>query len=189
MLRVSGLRKCYGDVCPIKDLSFDLREGIWVIYGPNGSGKTTLMSLLSGVASPTSGDVHVEGSVSYMPQEPMLYEEYKVKDYVTLLKSSGDDWEILTSLLNSLGINLDSHVYSLSYGTKKALFMGIILATRADVYLLDEPFLGVDSERRGILLKYLLSRAKGKIAIVTESERILKPTHVMSGGALVEAVD
>ena len=186
MLRVNGLKKCYGKICPLKNINFYVEGGLKVIYGRNASGKTTLMEILAGMLPYTTGKIELTGMVSFMPQEPMLYEEYRIKDYETLLHyMSGNEKQYL-KMISELEIDQHSHVYSLSYGMKKAVFMSIVLSVNADIYLLDEPFLGIDAQRRTVLLNFLQKISDKAIVLVTESEKILTPNWILKGGVLVE---
>ena len=185
MLKANRLKKCYKSICPLRNVNLHLEKGLKVIYGRNASGKTTLMETLSGILSPTDGIVEVEGSISFMPQEPMLYEEYRIRDYALLLHHMNADEVQYVKMVKRLEINMDTHAYSLSYGTKKAVFMAIVLSVNAENYLLDEPFLGIDINRRGILLNFLYRIANKKAILMTESEKILLPDWILDGGILV----
>ena len=62
-LTVRHLAKAYGFLWALKDVSFDLPAGeVVALLGPNGSGKTTLLKLLSGLISPTTGEIVLDGS-------------------------------------------------------------------------------------------------------------------------------
>ena len=62
VLEVRNLRKSFGGIVAVDDVSFDVREGeILGIIGPNGSGKSTLFNCILGQLQPTSGEVHIEG--------------------------------------------------------------------------------------------------------------------------------
>ncbi|WP_370652349.1 ABC transporter ATP-binding protein [Herminiimonas sp.] len=62
LLSVSSLHKRFGGVEAVKDVSFDIDAGIvYSVIGPNGAGKTTLFNLITGVYTPTSGEIHLDG--------------------------------------------------------------------------------------------------------------------------------
>ena len=62
LLRVEGLTKHFGGVNAVEDLDFEVREGtVQSIIGPNGAGKTTLFNLITGIYTPTRGEVLFEG--------------------------------------------------------------------------------------------------------------------------------
>ena len=62
-LTVRHLAKAYGLLWALKDVSFELPAGeVVALLGPNGSGKTTLLKLLSGLISPTAGEIALDGS-------------------------------------------------------------------------------------------------------------------------------
>ncbi len=186
MLQVKNLKKCYGKFCPLKDINLSLSKGLWVIHGVNGSGKTTFMQILSGLIRETDGYLEIEGSMSFMPQEPMLYEEYRVKDYALLLNFMGGDGGSYLDMMDEIGVERRAYVHTLSYGTKKAVFLGIVLNIPSDIYLLDEPFLGIDSGRRERIEERMRSIAEDSLILITESERTLEPDFILEGGVLNE---
>ena len=88
MIEVSGLRKQFGDLVAVNDVSFTARPGeIFGLLGPNGAGKTTTLSCISGLLRPTGGRISIQGhdvvtdgkaarrSLGVVPQEIALYEE------------------------------------------------------------------------------------------------------------------
>ncbi|GAB4360145.1 MAG: ABC transporter ATP-binding protein [Gammaproteobacteria bacterium] len=63
LLTVTDLDKAFGGVLAISSLSFEVEEGIvYAVIGPNGAGKTTLFNMLCGIYTPTSGEIHFEGT-------------------------------------------------------------------------------------------------------------------------------
>ena len=88
MVEVEQLRKVYGDLSAVDDVSFTARPGeIFGLLGPNGAGKTTTISCICGLLTPTAGHVRVLGkdvvhdgvaartSLGVVPQELALYED------------------------------------------------------------------------------------------------------------------
>lgn len=97
MIEVSHLTKQYGNHLAVDDVSFTVADGqICGLLGPNGAGKSTIMNILTGYLSATSGQVTVAGHplpeeadaakacVGYLPEQPPLYPEMTVQEYLTL---------------------------------------------------------------------------------------------------------
>ena len=96
MIEVSHLTKQYGNHLAVDDVSFTVADGqICGLLGPNGAGKSTIMNILTGYLSATSGQVTVAGHplpeeadaakacVGYLPEQPPLYPEMTVQEYLT----------------------------------------------------------------------------------------------------------
>jgi ABC-2 type transport system ATP-binding protein len=85
IIEVRGLTKCFGDVCAVKDISFELRRGeILGILGPNGAGKTTTMHMLLGLTTPSSGDIKIFGLNPEKNREEILGRINFSSSYVSL---------------------------------------------------------------------------------------------------------
>ncbi len=188
MILVENLWKRYGRFFVLRDVVLHIERGLFYIYGLNGSGKSTLMNILSGFDKSYTGKIRVDGRISFSPQEPKLYEDFKVEDYSHLLKSLSGNGEVFNDMCERLNIKTYQKTHSLSHGIKKALSVIIAVSMNADVYLFDEPLLGVDERRRKIIMGRLEEIGKGgKIVIATESEKIVKPDFVLQGGKLNES--
>src|SRR5262245_57049091 len=98
MLRASHLRKSYGGVLALQDLSFTAAPGQTIgLLGPNGSGKSTTINLLPGLIRPSTGSVAWEGVdihdelvayqslIGYVPEEPRLYAYLSAPEYLRLV--------------------------------------------------------------------------------------------------------
>jgi ABC-2 type transport system ATP-binding protein len=187
MILIKNLYKAYGSTPVLSGLNLSIEKGITVIYGRNGAGKTTFLKILTGIEAQDSGSVEIKGEIGYMPQEPALYEEYRVSDYILLVRSMGGRWMDLKELLHKLRIGENISTWKLSYGMKKSLYLSVILTADTDVYLLDEPFMGIDKYRREVFMDFIERNMEEKTILMVESEEILPPTYVLEGGRIIEA--
>src|SRR4051794_28551003 len=93
MLEVRHLRKSYGAITAVDDVSFSVGAGELVaVLGPNGAGKTTTVSIISGLVTPERGDVRIDGQplrgdsdpgkrrIGLVPQDLALYDELSARD-------------------------------------------------------------------------------------------------------------
>ncbi len=127
------------------------------IMGPSGSGKSTLLKLMSGIIKPSSGDVLIDKGVriSYLPQEPVLFEHLSTidnalyfkrirscRDKVLACKKSGqfDAWSAMLCLDFA---DLEKDCRSLSGGEVQRLVLLRALTVQPDILLLDEPCTGL----------------------------------------------
>jgi len=186
MIKTIGLGKCFKKNCVLKNITINIENDLTVIYGKNGSGKTTFMEVLVGIQKPTQGEVEIIGPVSYMSQEPMLYDEFKVKDYALLVKSICGNREMYRDLIKRLHISPNATIHTLSYGTKKSVFLAMVLSTDSENYILDEPFLGIDAQRRSVFREIIEEKSKNSTVLMTESETVLSPRYILKGGILYE---
>ena len=79
VLEVRNICKTYqaqnGEIEALKDINFDVKQGEYIsIIGPSGCGKSTLLSIISGLESKTSGEIHIDGKIGYMLQKDNLLE-------------------------------------------------------------------------------------------------------------------
>ena len=103
-LKVSNLCNKYGNVEVLKDISFEVEEGLVGILGPNGAGKTTALKLLTTLFAIQSGEVflndlnyrkklkEVRGNIGYLPQDFSTYENLKGREFLEIIGSLKLDW-------------------------------------------------------------------------------------------------
>ena len=190
LVTISGLSKAYGHFMALNNLNLNIPRGrIIGLLGPNGSGKTTLIKLLNGLLTPSSGQILIDGNapgvetkkkVSYLPERTYLTSSRTVIDLVEYFEDFYDNFnrEKAMSMLESLQINLNSRLKTLSKGTKEKVQLVLVMSREADLYILDEPIAGVYPAARDFILKTIIGN-------YNENASILLSTHLISD---IEAV-
>jgi energy-coupling factor transport system ATP-binding protein len=156
--RVENLEYRYDGVPAVRGLSLSVRRGeVTALMGRNGSGKTTLLKLIAGLVHPQRGAIHVDARAAYVPQDAdgLLFAP-TVKDELR-----GQPDEVVAPFRSSL------HRYprDLSSGERQQLAIAVV-ATQADLLLLDEPTRGLDPLVKKALSAFLQMRADAGAAIV-----------------------
>ncbi|KAI8419781.1 hypothetical protein MSG28_008441 [Choristoneura fumiferana] len=185
-IQIQNITKAFPRHVALSDVTLDIYKGeITVLLGHNGAGKTTLMSIITGLMSPTSGRVLVNGKdtrsqqkevrsqLGLCPQHNLFFSDLTVLEHVmffTLIKGGtyGDARVSAENLLKKLNLQdkIDARTDQLSGGMKRRLQLACALAGGASVLVLDEPTSGLDVETRRELWDLLLVRhgAAGTLA-------------------------
>ena len=207
---VKNLTKRYGDFTAVDDLSLSVSRGqILGFIGPNGAGKTTAISVLVGLARPTSGSASIAGVdcshethrikqlVGYMPDVFGSYDNMRVTEYLDFFGAAygiGRQQrrkrvdEVLE--ITNAGWMRDRFVESLSHGMKQRIGIARTMLHDPEVLILDEPANGLDPSARIEMREILLRLADaGKTLIVTshilpELARICNRVAIISHGKL-----
>ena len=191
-----------------EDLDLELgSRGLYVMSGESGKGKTTFFRLLTGIYPYESGTLCLFGrslreyslkslrsQIVYMTQEDALFQG-TVRDNI-LWRTRADDERIL-ALLGRLGLDrwilglekgLDTHVVNggaeFSGGQRKCLLLARALLEDSAVYLLDEPFAGVDRQHSLLIWKELDRVARNALVIAISHDQSL-PEGAAEGGILL----
>jgi len=193
ILEVHNLSASYNRKPVLWDIDFRLGAGQLVgIVGPNGSGKTTLLKNIMGLMDPDSGYVRLFGEelkkvrdrVSYVPQRetvdwqfPVSVREvvemgrYRTDNLMRRLRRS--DHELVDQALEKVGMleYASRQINQLSGGQQQRVFLARSLAQDADLYLMDEPFVGVDAATESSILEVLSDlRSAGKTVVIVHHD-------------------
>ena len=207
ILESREITKVFGSVRAVDQVSLQLDKGhVYAMLGPNGSGKTTWMKMAAGLIKPTSGEMLFEGApvsiesrrhVAYMSTEPYFYAWMTVKDVGKYYQDFFEDfsYDRYLALLKKMDLTEEMKTKSLSSGMMAKLKIAVTLARDARVYMLDEPFNGIDLLARDEIRSCILEKASEEKLLllsshlVEEMEAIADWAVFLKEGKLIQAVD
>jgi len=157
-LEILNLAKTYpGGVTALRPTSLSVPAGDrLVLLGPSGSGKSTLLRLLIGLETPDAGEILVDGvridqlpphkrGIAFVPQRPALYPQMTVRrNLQTVLERPSLALPAPTIELLRLGDLLNRYPHQLSGGETQRVVLAKLLIRKVGIWLLDEPFSGLD---------------------------------------------
>jgi ABC-2 type transport system ATP-binding protein len=188
-VKLSHVRKAFGDVQAVKDVSFEVHPGeIFGLLGPNGAGKTTTIRMMLDIFRPDGGEVAVFGGaltedkknrIGYMPEERGLYKDLKLEPtlvYLATLKGidASTAQERITPWLERFDLSdyRQSKIQELSKGMQQKAQIIATLLHDPDLLVIDEPFSGLDPVNTR-LVKDIIDELRG------EGKTIIMSTHQM----------
>ena len=137
----------------VKDISFSVERGEAVaLLGPIGSGKTTLIRSILRFVKPSSGTITVDGKAFYIPANTSIY---PTTTGIHLCHLSSCNPTHLQLLSRQWHIPTDKVLTHLSEGERKSLFWAVAMSTGATLILADEPWQGIDVERRMYIKQHI----------------------------------
>jgi ABC-type uncharacterized transport system ATPase subunit len=192
ILQITSLRKSFGGVRAVDGVDLVLGCGeLCCIIGPNGAGKSTLFQLLSGQILPTTGKIVFDGKdvtfahpferarsgIAVKVQSLGIFQDLTVDHNlrIPLMRrlSPREMPKAIDDLLRQVGLQgLNSvHARELSHGQKQWLALGMALAMRPKLLLLDEPTAGMSSEETRLTTEIIrASNAQGSAVVVIEHD-------------------
>jgi ABC-2 type transport system ATP-binding protein len=210
MLKLTNLRKAFGDTVAVDDLTLHIERGeVFGLLGPNGAGKTTTVNLAVGLLKPDSGSVEVNGQgsptdpevrrqIGVAPQALAIYEdlsgEANVRFFGRMNGLSGSRLrERVGWALDFVGLTDRRRSRSGDYsgGMKRRLNLAIALVHDPMLLLLDEPTVGVDPQSRNAIFDRILDlSAEGRTIVYTthymeEAQRLCERVAIMDRGKLL----
>ena len=214
-IRVSHLIKLYGDKAAVDGLSFTVPRGCFFGFlGPNGAGKTTTIKMLMGIAPPTSGSIellglpiparaeNVKARIGLVPDESLLFDHLTGLEFVEFVGrmygldravAAGRSRELLA--LFELDGSPRKLIGEYSKGMRKRAAMAAALIHRPQLFLMDEPFEGVDAVGARLMKEILLDQVRQGATIFLTShvlevvERLCTRVAIISHGHLVMEAD
>lgn len=172
-IKVSGLKKSYGNHVVLNGLNFCVKQGeIFALLGVNGAGKTTTLECIEGLRKYDGGSITVYGKTGIQLQSASLPEHMKALEAVKLF-AKWNKAPLDETMLNILGINelAKKQYYQLSTGQKRRLHLALALTRNPDILFLDEPTAGLDVEGRFSLHEQIRQlKATGKTIILASHD-------------------
>ena len=179
MIELIHIVKHFGDVVAVNDLSLTVNRGeFFVVLGPNAAGKTTTIKILTGLIKPTSGiarvagfDVHAEPlevkrRMAYVPDFPFLYDKLTPWEFFRFI---GQLFRMDMASIQSKGRELierfnlgdfsNKTIEGLSHGTRQRVAIASALLHDPEVFVIDEPMVGLDPHHARVVKDILKERS------------------------------
>ena len=192
MIELIHLVKRFGDLVAVNDLSLIVPRGeFFAVLGPNAAGKTTTIKLLAGLLKPTSGSARVAGydvqtqplearkRLAYVPDFPFLYDKLTPWEFLRftgqLFQMASERIEFaaqaLVARLN-LGAYLNQPIEGLSHGTRQRVTIASALLHDPEVFVIDEPMVGLDPQHVRVVKDILKERSLQGMTVFVSTHQL-----------------
>lgn len=205
MIEAVNLRKSYGSLLAVDDLSFNARPGeVLVFLGPNGAGKSSAMRMLSGFLLPSSGSASICGHdvvnesiaakrcLGYLPEGAPLYGELSTEEFLRFVaRARGMDKQAQRSRINAVLERLSlkgvaqQTIETLSKGFKRRVGLAAAILHEPSVLILDEPTDGLDPNQKHEVRVLIRELAKERTVLL--STHILEEVEAVCTRAIIIA--
>jgi ABC-2 type transport system ATP-binding protein len=192
VIELNHLVKKFGELLAVNDVSLAIPRGeFFAVLGPNAAGKTTTLKLLAGLMKPTSGYARVGGfdvqqqplearrRMAYVPDFPFLYDKLTPWEF---FRFTGQLFGMPEQRLTANGreliarFNLEPFVNKpiegLSHGTRQRVAIVSALLHDPEVFIIDEPMVGLDPQHARIVKDILKERARAGMAVMVSTHQL-----------------
>lgn len=185
MIQIKNLSKKYGSKLVLNSIDMEFEKGkVYGIVGENGAGKTTLFRCISGLESYkgqiTSDFDKLKNTTGLLLTEPFFFSKITGTEYIRLLANARQIELMDIADNNIFDLPLNQYATTYSTGMKKKLALTAILLQENEVYVLDEPFNGVDIQSN-LMITELIKKMK------TLEKTVIISSHIFS--TLAETCD
>ncbi len=185
MIKISNVTKKFGGFTAVNNLSLEIRKGeFFGFLGPNGAGKTTTIKMMTGLFSPTAGQILLGGKdiqtepldakiiTGYIPDQPFLYEKLTGREF--LYFSAGlyrMDHRIATATIDDLARLFefdgwfDRRTENYSQGMRQRVAIAAALLHDPKVLIIDEPMVGLDPRSAHLVKNILKHKSRDGVSI------------------------
>ena len=206
VLEMKNVRKSFGSLEVLKDISLNVKEGEVVsILGPSGSGKSTLLRCATQLETMTSGNLSYMGETDpkkMMPYYGLVFQNFNLFPHYSVMKNITDApihtqkrnkeevYQQAEALLKKLGLEGKENAYpcQLSGGQQQRVAIARALAMKPKMLFFDEPTSALDPELTAEILKVLLQLAKDKMTMVIVTHEIDFARHVSDRVVFIDGV-
>jgi ABC-2 type transport system ATP-binding protein len=206
LIRVTDLRKHYGDVRAVDGVSFAVpNAAVFTLLGPNGAGKTTTLEILEGIREADAGEIVIFGArlrrvdratkqrMGVLLQEGNFEPHLKAREVITLFASFFRNARPVDEMLERVALTEKANTYvkHLSGGQKQRLAIGAALVNSPELVFLDEPTTGLDPQARRNVWSVVADLKSTGVAIVLtthymeEAEALSDLVCIMDNGKLI----
>jgi ABC-2 type transport system ATP-binding protein len=160
IVKINNLNMSYGKTSALKNVNLELPANNFIgLLGPNGSGKTTLLKILAGLITYYTGEVRIDGQpvstytksiVSYLPSSPYVNPRLTLEQLINTYASFFPTFsrEKANYFFDYLHLAKNTMFSHLSKGLQEQVALSLALSKNSKLYLLDEPFGGIDVSTR-----------------------------------------
>ncbi len=211
MIELDHLVKKFGDLTAVNNLSLKIGRGeFFAMLGPNAAGKTTTIKLLTGLMKPTSGAARICGfdiqtqplearrRMAYVPDFPFLYDKLTAWEFfrftgqmfqLDAARIEKNSRELVTRF--HLGDFVDRALEGLSHGTRQRIAIVSALLHEPEVFVIDEPMVGLDPQHARVVKDVLKERSLAGMTVLVSThqlsiaEEMADRIGIIDGGRLV----
>lgn len=193
LIELSAVSKRFGEKQAVNAIDLSIHSGeVFAFLGPNGAGKTTTIKMITGLLKPTSGRVFVGGhdmssnslearrSISYVPDQPHLYEKLSGTDFLEFTRGVYGATDPASKAYQDELVGIfemrdwcDDLIETYSHGMRQRVAFASALIHRPKVLVLDEPMVGLDPKSMRIVKNLMRQTADAGAAV-------LMSTHVLA---------
>ncbi len=187
-LVATKVAKRYDELVALNGLSMKAEPGeLIALVGHNGSGKSTFLRMAAGLLDPTDGEItvagHAAGSInaraelSFIPDEPVLYDDLSVNEHIEYIgRLHGfEEWpEVADALIDTLGLahRADDLPARFSRGLRQKTSLVLGLVRPFSVLAIDEPFVGLDPSGQVALTELLVDAAASGACVIVATHQL-----------------
>ena len=192
MIQLEHLVKKFGDLTAVNDLSLSIGRGeFFAMLGPNAAGKTTTIKLLTGLMKPTSGSSRICGfdiqaeplearrRLAYVPDFPFLYDKLTAWEF---FRFTGQLFQIDAARVEKnsrelvarfhLADFVDRPLEGLSHGTRQRIAIVSALLHDPEVFVIDEPMVGLDPQHARVVKDVLKERSLAGMTVLVSTHQL-----------------
>lgn len=192
MIELERLVKKFGELTAVDDISLTVQPGeFFAVLGPNAAGKTTTIRILAGLIKPTSGAARVAGfdvqrdplearrRLAYVPDFPFLYEKLTPWEFI---RFTGDIFRMHSATVRARAaslierFNLESYlgkpIEGLSHGTRQRIAIASALLHDPEVFVIDEPMVGLDPQHARVVKDILKERTRQGMSVFLSTHQL-----------------
>ena len=211
MIKIEGLKVSYGDYLAVDNLNLNIQKGeLFAFLGPNGAGKTTTIKALTGLLNPDSGTIEICGHdmeesplkakslMGYVPDVAVFYEKLTSIEFMKFIGDLyGIDQKILydntVELFNTMDLEpfANAQIEELSHGTRQRLAIAASLCHEPEVFVIDEPMVGLDPLHARVVKQELQKRCQNGLTVMMSThllnvaEELADRIGIIDGGKLI----